>query len=285
MLSYKTKGMKMPTLSQATFIYYKRRLNGLASAGDYLKQMKIITKIIGDKPVNKITTKDINKLIDFLVEKNRKNTTINVYKGRLQTTLKEMVLDGYIEAVTAPNNLKGGNNDIHILTADMEDKLLARFAELNFNLHKQLSTIGLETGLRWGEMFNIKKRNIDFEHGQITVEERKNNSQITIPITEKAASLLYDHLGWCDDNDKLFPFDSKWKYAGWNLARRDLGYEKTEWYTPHITRHTACTRMLQKGVPLPVVSAWLGHKSIQVTMRYAHFVPSIMNQYKELLNK
>ena len=172
MLSYKTKGIKMPTLSQATFIYYKRRLNGLASAGDYLKQMKIITKIIGDKPVNKITAKDINKLIDFLVEKNRKNTTINVYKGRLQTTLKEMVLDGYIEAVTAPNNLKGGNNDIHILTADMEDKLLARFAELNFNLHKQLSTIGLETGLRWCEMFNIKKRNIDFEHGQSRRKEK-----------------------------------------------------------------------------------------------------------------
>ena len=45
------------------------------------------------------------------------------------------------------------------------------------------------------------------------------------------------------------------------MARRDLGYEKTEWYVPHITRHTACTRMLQKGVPLPVVSAWLGVKS------------------------
>ena len=105
MLSYKTKGMKMPTLSQATFIYYKRRLNGLASAGDYLKQMKMITKIIGDKPVNKITAKDINKLIDFLVEKNRKNTTINVYKGRLQTTLKEMVIDGYIQPIEPPKIL------------------------------------------------------------------------------------------------------------------------------------------------------------------------------------
>ena len=104
-------------------------------------------------------------------------------------------------------------------------------------------------------------------------------------MTEKAAALLYDHVGWCDDNDRLFPFDNKWKYGGWNMARRDLGYEKTEWYVPHITRHTACTRMLQKGVPLPVVSQWLGHKSIQVTMRYAHFVPSVLNQYKELLNK
>ena len=148
MLSNKSRGTKVPTLSQATTTYYKRRLNGLTSASDYLNQMRMIAKIIGDKPVNKISSKDINKLIDFFVEKNRKNTTINVYKGRLQTTLREMVLDGYIDPVTAPNNLKGGNNDIHILTADMEDKLLARFAELKFSLHKQLTTVGLETGLR-----------------------------------------------------------------------------------------------------------------------------------------
>ena len=132
MLSYKTKGIKMPTLSQATFIYYKRRLNGLASAGDYLKQMKIITKIIGDKPVNKISSKDINKLIDFLVQKNRKNSTINLYKGRLQTTLREMVLDGYIDPVTAPNNLKGNSNDIHPLTTEMEEKLINKFTELDY---------------------------------------------------------------------------------------------------------------------------------------------------------
>ena len=285
MLSQKSKGTKVPTLSQAYNIYYRRRLNGLSSAGDYLKQMKMITNIIGDKPVSKITAKDINKLIDYLIQKQRKNTTINIYKGRLETTLREMVIDGYIQPLTAPKNLKGKSNDIHILTADMEDKLLARFAELKFNLHRQLTIIGLETGLRWGELFNIKKRNIDFNNNQITVEERKNNSQITIPITDKAASLLYDHYGWCDDNEKLFPFDNKWKYAGWNIARRDLGYKDISWYVPHITRHTACTRMLQKGVPLPVVSAWMGHKSISITMRYSHFVPSVMNQYKELLNK
>ena len=275
----------MPTLSQATTTYYKRRLNGLTSASDYLNQMRMIAKIIGDKPVNKISSKDINKLIDYLVQKNRKNSTINLYKGMLQTTLREMVLDGYIDPVTAPNNLKGSSNDIHPLTTEMEEKLINKFTELDYLIHKQITEIGLQTGLRWGEMFNLKKRNIDFNNVQLSFEERKNNSQISIAMTERAAGFLYDHVGWCDDNDRLFPFDNKWKYGGWNMARRDLGYEKTEWYVPHITRHTACTRMLQKGVPLPVVSQWLGHKSIQVTMRYAHFVPSVLNQYKELLNK
>jgi len=167
----------------------------------------------------------------------------------------------------------------------MEEKLINKFKEMSFDLHRQLSIISIETGLRWCEMFNVRKRNVDFNNGQITIEERKNDSQITIPITDRAAKLFYDHLGWADDDDKIFPFDDKWKYAGWNLVRRDLGYIETEWYTPHLTRHTACTRMLQKGVPLPVVSAWMGHKSIAVTMRYSHFVPSVMNQYKELLNK
>tara|TARA_A100001035_G_scaffold35784_1_gene23830 strand:- start:28692 stop:29549 length:858 start_codon:yes stop_codon:yes gene_type:complete len=285
MLSHKSKGTKVPTLSQATHTYYKRRLNGLTSADNYLKTMKIIIKILGDKPVDKIGVTDVNKLIDHLVQKKKKNSTINSYKGRLETTLREMVQAGHIDPLTATKNLREGDKDIHILNADMEDKLIYKFKELDFLLHKQISLIGLETGLRWCEMFEVRKRNIDLNYGQITIESRKNYTQLTIPLTEKAASLIYDHLGFCDDNDRVFPFDNKWKYGGWNIARRDLGYEKTGWYVPHITRHTACTRMLQKGVPLPVVSNWLGHKSIAVTMRYAHFVPSIMNQYKELLNK
>ena len=84
MLSQKSKGTKVPTLSQAYNIYYRRRLNGLSSAGDYLKQMKMITNIIGDKPVSKITAKDINKLIDYLIQKQRKQ---QLRKQQLKKTI------------------------------------------------------------------------------------------------------------------------------------------------------------------------------------------------------
>ena len=38
----------------------------------------------------------------------------------------------------------------------------------------------------------------------------------------------------------------------------------------HDLRHTAATRLIALGVPVPVVQAILNHKKIQTTMRYAH---------------
>lgn len=41
----------------------------------------------------------------------------------------------------------------------------------------------------------------------------------------------------------------------------------------HTFRHTTCSRLVQRGVPILVVQKWMGHSSIQTTMRYAHLAP------------
>jgi site-specific recombinase XerD len=42
--------------------------------------------------------------------------------------------------------------------------------------------------------------------------------------------------------------------------------------TPHCLRHTTCTRLILGGVPMPKVQKFMGHKSIQTTMRYFHML-------------
>lgn len=42
----------------------------------------------------------------------------------------------------------------------------------------------------------------------------------------------------------------------------------------HDLRHTVATRLVEKGVPLPVVQEILGHAKIETTMRYTHVIPS-----------
>ncbi|MBQ3311975.1 site-specific integrase [bacterium] len=55
----------------------------------------------------------------------------------------------------------------------------------------------------------------------------------------------------------------------------------------HDLRHTVATRMVEKGVPLPVVQEIMGHAKISTTMRYAHVVPrqkleaiNVLDSYK-----
>ena len=44
-------------------------------------------------------------------------------------------------------------------------------------------------------------------------------------------------------------------------------------YTWHGNRHSAGSLRVLGGVPLAVVAKYLGHSTIQMTMRYAHLVP------------
>ena len=41
----------------------------------------------------------------------------------------------------------------------------------------------------------------------------------------------------------------------------------------HLFRHTFASRLVQAGVPIAKVSAWLGHANISTTMIYAHLAP------------
>ena len=52
----------------------------------------------------------------------------------------------------------------------------------------------------------------------------------------------------------------------------DLGDDK--FFVPHICRHTFASRLVQRGVGITVVQQLCGHKTLEITLRYAHLAPS-----------
>ena len=42
---------------------------------------------------------------------------------------------------------------------------------------------------------------------------------------------------------------------------------------PHALRHTFCSRLVQRGVPILTVKELAGHLSLETTLRYAHLAP------------
>jgi site-specific recombinase XerD len=56
----------------------------------------------------------------------------------------------------------------------------------------------------------------------------------------------------------------------WNEAKAEVGLAADDQVVPHILRHTCASRLVQNGVDIRRVQTWLGHQTLQMTLRYAH---------------
>jgi site-specific recombinase XerD len=46
--------------------------------------------------------------------------------------------------------------------------------------------------------------------------------------------------------------------------------------TPHVFRHTACSLMLYRKIPVEIVQKIMGHADISTTMIYYHTTPDVV---------
>ena len=277
---------KMPTLSEATNLVYKRRYNGEDSATNFLIAMKYNIKAIGNLQVNKITKQHIKKLMDYhrFTRKNSKQVT-NTKVGYLKTVLDEMVEDGFIKDVSFPRRLKEKKQKVHYLTADMERELLSWLNCMQRNREaKDIIECLIDLGCRVNELLNLEKRFVDFDNNQINFNDRKNDNAVAVPMTNRVKSILRRYYREVKDFDKLFSLNYSELNAIWQKARTDLGYADKKFYTLHLCRHTCASRLVQRGCQLLLVKDWLGHADIKTTMIYAHLAPKALHSVVEVLN-
>jgi len=276
---------KMPTLSEATNLVYKRRYNGEDSATNFLIAMKYNIKAIGNLQVNKITKQHIKKLMDYhrFTRKNSKQVT-NTKVGYLKTVLDEMVEDGFIKDVSFPRRLKEKKQKVHYLTKEMEIELLNYLTANEYREARDIIECLIDLGCRVNELLNLEKRFVDFDNNQINFNDRKNDNAVAVPMTYRVKDILTYHCYDLKDFDKVFSLNYSELNAIWQKARKDLGYADKKFYTLHLCRHTCASRLVQRGVPILLVKDWLGHEDIKTTMIYAHLAPKALHSIVEVLN-
>ena len=275
---------KMPTLSEATKVVYRRSKNGTKSATNFLIGMKHNIKALGDLPVNKITRPLVNKMMDYHKEKlKNSNAVINQKMGYLRVVLSEMEEDGFIEMIKMPKPRPTKNSKVHYLTEDMEKELLDYLAAHNKKAFHIVSLL-IDLGCRVNELLNLEKRFVDFKNNQINFNDRKNDQAVAVPMTQRVLWIMNLYYYSVNDTDKLFDLNYSELNAIWQRARKDLGYADKKFYTIHLCRHTCASRLVQRGVPILLVKDWLGHEDIENTMIYAHLAPKALHSVVNVLN-
>ena len=145
-----------------------------------------------------------------------------------------------------------------------------------------------DSGIRIGEALGLRHDDIAIAEQEVNVRRRDNANGVraksphsrTIPVTAELIRLYADYLdAEYGDLDCDYIFVNLWgrpcgrpmSYAAVHGLVQRLRRLTGIGFEPHWFRHTYATRMLQRKVPVEVVSKLLGHASLTTTVRtYAH---------------
>ena len=119
-------------------------------------------------------------------------------------------------------------------------------------------------------------RDIDFENCQITVRDSKNNEMRHVPMNPVVVNTLKARPG-------IIPLvfanprtGEPYKDVRKSLRTALKDAKITKGLTFHGLRHTAASHLIMSGVGLRTVGKILGHKTAQITLRYAHLEPEYL---------
>lgn len=145
----------------------------------------------------------------------------------------------------------------------------------------------LQTGLRQGELLNLKWSHVDLFRRTLTILEQKNKAVDTLPLNELVVEVLKTqakvrHL----QSDYVFPNGRGKRTDARNLIRafaRACAVAHVLDFRFHDLRHTFATRLVQAGVDLYAVQKLGRWKTISMVARYAHHYPESLRPGVEAL--
>lgn len=130
------------------------------------------------------------------------------------------------------------------------------------------------TGLRIGELLNLKKEDIHLEERWFYVKEAKTTAGVReVPIAEKIVPFFEYWLSRDCNYLICTPTDYRMQYRNyydlyWTVALEKLSINT---YTPHCTRHTCISLLTEAEVDERIIQQIVGHKGQNVTrMVYTH---------------
>jgi len=155
---------------------------------------------------------------------------------------------------------------------------------------KDIVLFDVNTGLRIGELVNVKWSDVDmgnrvirvWQTGDFTTKSKRDRN---LPMNDTVFNLLTtkkrtgEHVFSTQDGKQMDSVYISKKFKKY-VRRVKLG----EQYTFHSLRHTFASHLVQRGVSLYIVSKLLGHSNLKTTEIYAHLAPVTFQEVVGLLD-
>lgn len=151
----------------------------------------------------------------------------------------------------------------YLTLEQIEQLLIALDDSVNPDV-KVLAKLCLTTGCRWGEAQGVERPHV--HHGKVMFVDTKNGENRTVPVPDE---LIEEMLTGRPAKGPLFLPAADALENG--LARAGIVLERGQ--KTHVLRHTFASHFMMQGGDILVLNKILGHKTLEMTMKYAHLSP------------
>jgi len=303
---------------QGHYEAWAERQRSFRSKKGFIKQLK---KAFGGLPLRSFNTRLLEEYQSKALSKGKSHSTINRHIGTLKHMFTkavewEMVEEEIQKKVRRVKLLPENNRRLRYLSKEECRALLNVCVE---HLRPIVAT-ALNTGMRKEEILSLEwDRNVDLKHGFILLDITKNGERREIPINNTLRETLQGLVRHIKSPYVFTNVEgSRFKSVKRSFATALRGAEldkclschhesqKGEAQEPghcpecgarmermkgirnfrfHDLRHTFASHLVMAGVDITTVKELLGHKTLTMTLRYAHLAPAHKARAVEILDK
>ena len=229
-----------------------------------------VLRLLGpDRNIKTLKKSDLAAMRSSLQKDGKANSTINQIMSFLNTTLNEMVENEVIDKHPKLRNLPVNNaREVWFTKDNIKEMTTAAREDLDLNEVADAIEFAAFTGCRRGNLLGLEVRDVDLDKDTIHFRNTKGDSYYTVDIHPEIRQLLERKCEGEDPNTKVFEFENRDALIrDFNKVRAHVGLGKELVW--HCFRHSFATFLAEAEVPVQLIAACMGHKTLTMSLRYA----------------
>lgn len=257
-------------------------LHKLSAGHDHTRLTRHILPRLGDLLPAEITTGHVERLRDELLA-TRSPATTRQCLALVRSTLNHLARLGFFDGrnpVSCIRLPRLDNARERFLTRDE----FARFLDATTDtpLLRAAAILAVNTGLRQGEIQRLAREDVDLTHRVLTVRDTGGKPGGKVPLNDEAMAVL---TRLCEaGTPRLFNprrgekcwFTHAFDDVATRIGLNDGITDRRHRLTFHSLRHTFASWLALAGTDLYRIQRLMRHKTLAMTQRYAHLLPSAL---------
>ena len=240
----------------------------------YLGKTRDIIRYYGEKQLEEVTTEELREFLLKYLKDERKlsDRSINYYNSVIRF-IYEVTLDKLINKKQLPMRKKK-KTVYKVLT---KEELSTFFNVCDNFKFKTIFMLVYGSGLRIGEVANLRVEDIDSKNMRIFVRAGKGNKERYTILPKQSLDMLREYWRKYRQHKRrgrIFLSESGKAITVGVIREHFRKYRRkakiNEKATVHTLRHNFATDLIERGATLIQVKELMGHSNIRSTMAYIH---------------